>query len=456
LAKRYTLKTNRQSQRNPPSHNLPFLQSFTVSELFGKYSFPVINFNKNDENSINVSFLFGENGIGKTTILRLLYALLSSSKTGNKTLLASTKFRFIRAEFSDGQAVTAYREPSTKAQSYFIEISGPRANYAMQIIADDDGDIVHPDHPDLEILNSALDTICPTILHISDQRRIKSSYEPWAINHPSKRKRIQLATTNFWNSNEEEPDIDLSASSLSTLLEEAQAHLVRRAISGTAKANMGAGQVYLTVAKTIAGSGNENKEIYSDYNVQDLFLRISILEDQILEYGRYGLIQGDNLTEIRTVLEFTEGNIRNQILTVLEPYISSIEQRVETNYPLMEQMAAFERGLNRLLRRKTMYVRVEQPILLIDDEGHILDVNALSSGERHLLYLCTVSMLSRERQSILIIDEPELSLNHKWQRSLVDVLTSISGGRSQYIMATHSFEIISKYRDSAVELEPYN
>ena len=53
-----------------------------------------------------------------------------------------------------------------------------------------------------------------------------------------------------------------------------------------------------------------------------------------------------------------------------------------------------------------------------------------------------------------MIDEPELSLNVKWQRELTKTLLGfIVGTRTQFILATHSIELLSRRQDCVVKLE---
>jgi energy-coupling factor transporter ATP-binding protein EcfA2 len=70
--------------------------------------------------------------------------------------------------------------------------------------------------------------------------------------------------------------------------------------------------------------------------------------------------------------------------------------------------------------------------------GEDLSPVLLSSGEKHLLVLLVAALSAGE--SLLLIDEPELSLNVDWQRALVPTLRELNAS-SQLIMATHSPEI---------------
>jgi predicted ATPase len=68
--------------------------------------------------------------------------------------------------------------------------------------------------------------------------------------------------------------------------------------------------------------------------------------------------------------------------------------------------------------------------------------------------LCN-ALIARDHRSIFIIDEPELSLNVKWQRKLIDSLTKCAGTTSnQFIIASHSLELLTKHRTSVVKLSP--
>lgn len=69
------------------------------------------------------------------------------------------------------------------------------------------------------------------------------------------------------------------------------------------------------------------------------------------------------------------------------------------------------------------------------------DINDLSSGEKQL-FLRTLSIKMLEpKNSIILIDEPELSLHPKWQQRIVEVYKKI-GENNQIILATHSPHIL--------------
>ena len=91
--------------------------------------------------------------------------------------------------------------------------------------------------------------------------------------------------------------------------------------------------------------------------------------------------------------------------------------------------------------------------IFTDSSGKKFGINELSSGEKQLfLRTLAIKMLEPEN-SIIMIDEPELSLHPKWQQKIVDVYKKI-GKNNQIILATHSPHILgSVQKESIILLE---
>ena len=89
--------------------------------------------------------------------------------------------------------------------------------------------------------------------------------------------------------------------------------------------------------------------------------------------------------------------------------------------------------------------------LFTNSSGDKFDINELSSGEKQLfLRTLAIRMLNPEN-SIILIDEPELSLHPKWQQRIVDVYRKI-GKNNQIIIATHSPHILGSVRKENIML----
>ena len=89
--------------------------------------------------------------------------------------------------------------------------------------------------------------------------------------------------------------------------------------------------------------------------------------------------------------------------------------------------------------------------LFSNSKGETFDINRLSSGEKQLfLRVLTLKMINAEN-SIILIDEPEISLHPKWQQKILKVYEKI-GKNNQIIIATHSPFILSGVEEENILL----
>lgn len=89
---------------------------------------------------------------------------------------------------------------------------------------------------------------------------------------------------------------------------------------------------------------------------------------------------------------------------------------------------------------------------LVISEPRQLNVSKLSSGEKQLLILFTEALLQRKQSFIFLADEPELSLHIAWQRKIIPAVKSLNPN-AQVIVATHSPEVASKYKNAIIDME---
>jgi predicted ATPase len=95
-------------------------------------------------------------------------------------------------------------------------------------------------------------------------------------------------------------------------------------------------------------------------------------------------------------------------------------------------------------------IRLDGPVTL-GEAREAISSDSLSAGEKQVLsFLCYNAFAN---QSCIFIDEPEISLHVDWQRLLFPILLKQSTG-NQFIVATHSPFIYSKYADKELLLAP--
>lgn len=86
-------------------------------------------------------------------------------------------------------------------------------------------------------------------------------------------------------------------------------------------------------------------------------------------------------------------------------------------------------------------------------DGNMINVEALSAGEKQLMIILLTVLLEREKDYIVFLDEPEISLHIDWQYRLIDMLTSLNPN-AQFVLTTHSPAIFSDgWGDKIVYME---
>ena len=75
----------------------------------------------------------------------------------------------------------------------------------------------------------------------------------------------------------------------------------------------------------------------------------------------------------------------------------------------------------------------------------------LSSGERQLITMFALVSIRRQEPTVVLIDEPEISLSSLWQRKLSKSFSVVSDKeQTQFLIATHSIEILSDKANKVV------
>lgn len=98
--------------------------------------------------------------------------------------------------------------------------------------------------------------------------------------------------------------------------------------------------------------------------------------------------------------------------------------------------------VNEAFENTQKVVDTEQSKLRFKLHGELLEDNKkLSSGEKQFLIVMLTVLLQRKRESILIMDEPEISMHIDWQRRLLKSLNRLNPN-CQLILATHSPGVI--------------
>ncbi len=135
----------------------------------------------------------------------------------------------------------------------------------------------------------------------------------------------------------------------------------------------------------------------------------------------------------------------------------AIDEYVQKDYQLAESIIVYKDIINSIFINKGIEVSESGKLIVAMNNGTTLPLNKLSSGEKQLLIIFYQILFHSTNGSIILIDEPEISLHVTWQQMLGDYFSDICRVRKvQMIISTHSPQVIHDRWDYSKELVQKN
>lgn len=198
-------------------------------------------------------------------------------------------------------------------------------------------------------------------------------------------------------------------------------------------------------------STNNHKFIttISTVDIVDLITKkyADISEDINVNYIEYSKDIENQILSHSADSNLSDQELLHQANRVLQDIEFSIQKA--TNYR-KEKLKPFD-VLNQIIGDifEMKGIEVTENITLGKSKETIIS-NSLSAGEKQMLsFICYNTFY---KNSVIFIDEPEISLHVDWQRILVETLLTQNSG-NQFIVATHSPFIYSNYIDKEIVLD---
>jgi predicted ATP-binding protein involved in virulence len=139
----------------------------------------------------------------------------------------------------------------------------------------------------------------------------------------------------------------------------------------------------------------------------------------------------------------------------LTVYLKDLETKLGVFADILEKLELFTGILNeRRFTFKTIQVSPDRGFFFKSSTDKDLALEQLSSGEQHEVVLLYELIFNVTENTLVLIDEPEISLHITWQKEfLADLLRIIKIQNIQVIIATHSPAIINGRWDLTYNLE---
>lgn len=204
-----------------------------------------------------------------------------------------------------------------------------------------------------------------------------------------------------------------------------------------------------------------NSKIINDLATEDLSKLINYVKK--IDIHKFDVvidrIGKDNITCYEKLKKFIEGKITNlpngDFLTY---YINKLISIYDNQKPLSDRLLKFTEVCNKYLVNKHFNYdesMLQVDIVSTDDDITPIGIDDLSSGEKQIVSIFAKVYLGLSTPSILIIDEPEISLSIEWQKQfLKDIYDSHK--INLLIATTHSpFIFKNEFREFTKDMDVF-
>ena len=185
--------------------------------------------------------------------------------------------------------------------------------------------------------------------------------------------------------------------------------------------------------------------------VEEIKKKMYDLEAKRKEFIETGILQEekDDIDIHELVESITEGNRQN-----LSLYAIDTEEKLNALSSLSSAINHFRTLVDSSFSNKRIIFNKEFGFKFITTYSNaLIPPHNLSSGEQHELVMLYDLIFTTTPDTLIMIDEPELSLHIKWQLSYLDELLKIIDRSGFYaVLATHSPQIIHDRWDLTISL----
>lgn len=189
-------------------------------------------------------------------------------------------------------------------------------------------------------------------------------------------------------------------------------------------------------------------------NKNDILKKLNELEEKRKVLSKAGLLDIGDESDILNTNDVTS----NTITDVLMQYVLDSFDKLKIFDDICEKIHLFLSIINKRFKHKQLYINKEngfnfKSTIIEDEEKMIIPVAKLSSGEQNELVLFYELIFKSKSNSLILIDEPEISLHITWQNHFIEDLKRISKINGiKVLIATHSPDIIGNNWDCKVTL----
>jgi ABC-type cobalamin/Fe3+-siderophores transport system ATPase subunit len=406
-------------------------KQFFVQGLFGLYNHTIDFAASNTQNKrASIIMLFGKNGIGKTTILRMIEGLMKL----DFNVFREIKFNNAYLKFSNDETISVASIYNKQKELQYLRVK----------------------YKDVEVLlNPKEKGPLDTDKERASQVKIAEKY------------RTDMLKFNFeFIDTERLMKINLKEEEMMVRKSHQQEGKIGQKVRGESGVLAEKVKKFITESQVYSARffAKDEPELFekilssidnpSKINVVELKKRITAIAkaERDFQIKRLGIATEKwDKVKLTNILNSEQRRREPSVhkLTVINSYLEVLASRNNEKTSLAERLLIFESILNNFLMDKEISVSGEKGFEIKSANNNELKENQLSTGEYHLLYLTVLALCTTVQGTVIAIDEPEMSMHISWQNKLINALLQISSkANPQYIFATHSPDIAATYSNS--------
>lgn len=155
-------------------------------------------------------------------------------------------------------------------------------------------------------------------------------------------------------------------------------------------------------------------------------------------------------------LALPTGPLEEWSLNLLRQHVDDADKKMEPFVEILNRIELLEGVVNCLLIGKSLSVTVAEGLKIVKaGTGDVIPLEHLSSGEQHEIILICDLLFNVKSGSLVLIDEPEISMHVAWQVAFMKDLVQIAQAVGFcFVVATHSPQIIDNRWGLTTRLGP--
>jgi len=429
------------------------IRAIRIADLFG-----VIPLHNIELREGGITFIHGPNGCGKTTCLRLIDAVFN----WEISVLFEIQFSWLEIEKSGGEVLKVTKTLRERDSRHVAELSfnqGRNKEYTIK-----------PGKDLVRISPAEIEEYVPSLVRVGAREWMdRNDGRKFEFNDVIKKYIYQFQPS----LNKERPEwldkfiksVNLHFIKTQRLLKVDYSSVRRHRPEESTIAeviNLYSNEIKDSINKKLAEQAAMSQGHDRSFPQRLLSLSIdnTVSEDEIrAEYAstekkiqklvEAGLIdKQDNIALPQKKFEDTERR-------VLWLYLNDVNKKLEVFDDIQNKIQTFLDLVGKKFKTKKFTVNREDgfSIHVNNKPNDALPPTQLSSGEQHQIVLFYELIFKASENSFFLIDEPEISLHVDWQRMFLSDIDKIAKlGNRQFLIATHSPQIIGNHRKLAVAL----